>query len=104
MVYQLHKQCVKIKISLYDEPIALVSPLEVMAAVGILYQSCHKPCPQRPGTIKELRQKTLDDLSGLPVPDEDTGKILKLVEEFSTDSEITDDFWQTLLCGYDRDT
>lgn len=104
MVYQLHKHCVKLKISLYEEPIALVSPLEVMAAVGMLYQSFEVPLPERTETIKELIKKTLEDLSGRPAPDEDSGKILKLVEEFQTDSGITDDFWQTLLCGYDRNS
>lgn len=100
MVYQLHKQCVKLKISLYEEPIALVSPLEAMAAIGMLYQSYGLPRPVRPGDMKLLRETALRDFEGRQAADKETEKILKLVRNFQSDKEITDDFWETLCCGY----
>jgi len=102
MVYSLHKNCIRIKISLYDEPIALVSPLEFMAAIGILYRKFNLQLPERKATVLELKTTALQDFSGKSIPDDSTEKILKITSEFQVQADITDDFWKTLECGYEE--
>lgn len=84
-VSQLQAMCIDIKITTFDPPIRLTSPLEAYACVGKLARQYGLPCPALQPTLREMIAALQQGIGGKASPGERAEKIEEILKEYVGD-------------------